>query len=1067
MSDTQYLLVRADDLVVLGLGLDGFSGPDASGVVTADAGARLTLVFPPQAVGEQKLESFPHAVAAQTRLSGPSTVVLAVPDGTAMGLTVTDVLKVAATCIPAPGTVVEIPWKLLIAPVGYEGLGLAHTVAANAGTPDAHAVWMTRFVSPAPMGLQPMGSQPDDPTLDPQAPLSGAQRDLIPLRATAAGTLPLLARLELSALGGSLTAHADWGDLRWDHETVLGRDQRVSFVQTGAMYPTGHRAQYAEYAERRINADADGNPVATFHVEKVLTIIEPIRRFPAGDSYRARAFPFDEVEILVTTYAGLTVADAWDDQWKPPLSYLDQFQQRVQALIDESNELDSLLRTELSEAQQAAQDAPTQNPAVTQAQADLASATAGAAELNTALNQWYIDCENADRAGEPRPPRPDGDTNVAAQIVADAARALADAQAEPWYPTPYPHSYDELTSGNALRWVQIRDVDLPAAKTAAEEAKKSLNRSFQPVRTVDSVAEPVVFPIRGRNPAGDVDLSMPMRFVADLPPVVVDGVTYTPLTDTTLPGDQRKRPGGSGVVVLPGVTLDLVRSDTRSAADLHEVHQVLIGAAVDGSGQLLPQLVAAQVALPSLKTLLPTVPPLADVRFHEPYLTDGESAAVLLELTPHLIPELHPQSVLPADLPQELVADFTQNADRSGGLVSPRFVIDALSRDHGPVNLGALPGGTEVPDLATLFQGAKLLGIDLVSLLLPAAIAPPLIQQVTDALGRPPTVTMDWESVPLTSHGPFVAQPDTHLTMHAVVGVDGASTDATLTAFTLRLPEASPLISVKINSIHFSRAPGAAPHLDIDVGDVAFLGDLGLLEDLQNKLDLGTAAKLVQKTPNGVRAGYSQAVPTADCGFFSLRNISLNAAVDVPFDGAPVTLTLGFASRQSPFQVSVLTYGGGGYVEIELDASGLRRFEASLDFGASLSMNLGVASGEVHALGGVRYLQRAGNIACTGFVRIGGSVNVLDLVSISIELVVELTYADQTLSGRATLVIEVDLTIWSDSIELDSGTLTFAGGGAGGGAAPQSLGRPTGPPPAAGTTTDRNAWASWWEGFAQ
>jgi hypothetical protein len=87
-----------------------------------------------------------------------------------------------------------------------------------------------------------------------------------------------------------------------------------------------------------------------------------------------------------------------------------------------------------------------------------------------------------------------------------------------------------------------------------------------------------------------------------------------------------------------------------------------------------------------------------------------------------------------------------------------------------------------------------------------------------------------------------------------------------------------------------------------------------------------------------------------------------------------------------------------------------------------------VARGEVHALGGVRFVAAGGSIAIDGYLRIGGSVEVLGLVSVSIELMVTLSYrSDNKLVGRATIVVEIDLTLYSDKVEIDSGEWVLAG----------------------------------------
>lgn len=151
--------------------------------------------------------------------------------------------------------------------------------------------------------------------------------------------------------------------------------------------------------------------------------------------------------------------------------------------------------------------------------------------------------------------------------------------------------------------------------------------------------------------------------------------------------------------------------------------------------------------------------------------------------------------------------------------------------------------------------------------------------------------------------------------------------------------------------------------------------------------------------------------------------------MEIPFDGRPIAVGIGFASRQSPFSLTVMAFGGGGYVDLLIDPSGLRRLEATLEFGAAVAVDFIVARGEVHALGGIRYVQSTGGIELTGFIRVGGSVSVLGLVSVAIELVVGLTYqiTRNSLIGRATLVVEIDLFLYSDRVEIDSGEWVLAG----------------------------------------
>ncbi len=124
-------------------------------------------------------------------------------------------------------------------------------------------------------------------------------------------------------------------------------------------------------------------------------------------------------------------------------------------------------------------------------------------------------------------------------------------------------------------------------------------------------------------------------------------------------------------------------------------------------------------------------------------------------------------------------------------------------------------------------------------------------------------------------------------------------------------------------------------------------------------------------------------------------------------------------------------FGGGGYVDVEIIHSGLRRLEVSLQFGAAIAIRFGIGMAEVHAFGGIRYeLLPNKTIELTGFIHIGGSVELVGLISICVELRVALNYQFGTnrLVGRAKLIIEIDITLFSKSLELDSGDWVIVGG---------------------------------------
>jgi hypothetical protein len=443
---------------------------------------------------------------------------------------------------------------------------------------------------------------------------------------------------------------------------------------------------------------------------------------------------------------------------------------------------------------------------------------------------------------------------------------------------------------------------------------------------------------------------------------------------------------------------------------------ILTAGATLGEGLVLAdgyrsKLAALRIALPALRALTGQ-DPRTRVTFAEKYLNNG-AEDVLLEM-------------------DTVPIDFTRSADRSGGLLAPKYTTNAISRSMGLVDRTALPNpATGFIDPRRLFPSdeATLLGFPLRSLLSQLKLPPQIT--VTPSAGSAPKVQMRWTDVKLTSTGPFKATTATKLDLTVTTAPDKAETRCSVRDFTLELPPGPKrVLRLSFAAMTFTQADGKSPQLDVEGVAAEFLGDLTLLKKLASAVDLGSAGKLIDVKPSGLAVRYSMPIPSISVGVFVMRNMAVTAGIEVPFNGDPVLVLIGFASRVNPFQLGVMMFGGG-CIELALDRDGLRRFEAALEFGASVAVDFVVASGEVHALGGVRFvLERDGAVTVTGYLRVGGSVEVLGLISVSIELCLSLTYRSQrnALVGRATLVIEIDLTLWSASVELDSGEWVLAGG---------------------------------------
>ncbi|MBM3678300.1 MAG: hypothetical protein FJW96_10530 [Actinobacteria bacterium] len=299
-------------------------------------------------------------------------------------------------------------------------------------------------------------------------------------------------------------------------------------------------------------------------------------------------------------------------------------------------------------------------------------------------------------------------------------------------------------------------------------------------------------------------------------------------------------------------------------------------------------------------------------------------------------------------------------------------------------------------------------------------------------------------------------------------GKDGIGFDALteLSDFGLNLFPSASLLKMGFDRIAFRASSGRKPEIDVVFTGMEWQGVLGLIETLKELVpfDGFSDPPYVDVSTEGVTAGFDLALPSVAVGVFSLENISLDAAVRVPFLGEAVTVGFYFCTREKPFRLTVMCIGGGGFVGLRLSPKGLVLLEASLEAAASLSIDLVVASGSVSVSVGV-YLRLEGEEgSLTGYFRIRGEVDVLGLISASITLELSLTYEFDTgkLVGRASISIEVEILFLSFSVEVScerrlagsNGDPTFA----------QILGVAEDGTP---VTTIPDAWSTYLSAFAE
>ncbi len=263
----------------------------------------------------------------------------------------------------------------------------------------------------------------------------------------------------------------------------------------------------------------------------------------------------------------------------------------------------------------------------------------------------------------------------------------------------------------------------------------------------------------------------------------------------------------------------------------------------------------------------------------------------------------------------------------------------------------------------------------------------------------------------------------------------------------LLLTDDAALIEIDFAALTFSKATGSKAKVTPSGISVNFQGPLAFLNDLEQLFaaycnfsgedDGATGGASVSVTPAGVVAELSVAIPPIELGMFTLAGIGFDAILTVPLDGvSATTFEFDFANANDPFTISAGIFGGGGYFQIVLFTHDIKSITLSFDFGAMMAIDLYVASGQASIVAGFSFTELTSptapkkQITLIGFVKLGGSLTILGIFSVSLEFDLQLEYqsATGTLTGTASMEISVGIFCLHVSFSA-SATATFAGGG--------------------------------------
>ena len=311
-------------------------------------------------------------------------------------------------------------------------------------------------------------------------------------------------------------------------------------------------------------------------------------------------------------------------------------------------------------------------------------------------------------------------------------------------------------------------------------------------------------------------------------------------------------------------------------------------------------------------------------------------------------------------------------------------------------------------------------------------VAADLAQLLEALTGDELTIRFDWnpEIASWPASDPLFRANDTKGLVVAVEGKvkkNGSSSPqisvtCSLRSFDLVLIAPAAFLELNFDRISFSIDSAAKMDVDVLLQDIKFVGPLSFVEALRDLIPLDgfSDPPYLDITTEGIHAGFDVALPTIAVGVLNISNMSLGAGFTVPFIGQPLSVSFNFCTREQPFTLTVYVFGGGGFFGVTIDPQGVQILEAAFEFGASISVDFGVASGGVEVMAGIYFRMEQDDASLTGYFRLGGHVNVLGLISASLELYLELEYefSSGKCTGRASLTIEVSVLFFSGSVTI-------------------------------------------------
>jgi len=820
-------------------------------------------------------------------------------------------------------------------------------------------------------------------------------------------------RMMLSTLGSWLNLHGEWEQLpnglsveEWRHRSTMARDHYVRVVYKGFLFPFGHRASLVKVTERKFHGKLPGNP-AYLRQRMFIVVREPERTYsltdirePGTDNQYDLAFPFNRVRIT-------TLVTPLIDKPEKKGSNISNQGRLLFRPVEGSTKRE--IRFHMIADDQEGHMVEFSTPLIfvnNQVASDL--------QLMKAAQFNFT--KGSDSIPPAAPAELNGQTVCFATSQEQGDTSFPSEKL--WFGAQVP----EDPEYNQLKTIYSPD-----------------SGRFYPRIEKAAVHIPAIQHLAGNN--GVATFKYPNNYLAKGFETGNEGQVFAELLDDAVKlsfAGQGQRSGGllSPEMQINGLSR-LLGPVGGSTGDLGDIT----------TGKFDPEKFFAGAGLnPKLFGVID--------------LWDIVTGIPSIAGDPDSVPRFITQSLGPA---QSLMVDLNSLADRMEGIAIAQAAALKAALDTVIDRITALPGS--IPALSwqqlkdSLVDFTAEIDLFLIQLMdpsIPASVRIPLeaplaglkkdlanaqkyvddldaaIQLITDQ-----KVSLDWRPKLhdwVLSGATIFDTRSGQANLHLHAEVDARATlkgdpcmlvSCGLEKFNLNLIGKDTLASfiiLRFAKIEFVYSGSQKADVNVDLEEIEFVGVLSFVEALKSLIPLDGFKDPpdLDVSASGISASYTRALPNLAFGVFSLCNLSLSAGFSIPFIGDPISVRFAFCTRDNPFTLTVSLFGGGGFFGIALQPDGLQLLEASFEFGASLSIDFGVASGGVYIMAGIYFKMDQKTVALTGYFRMGGKVSVLGLISASIELYLSLTYefSSGKCVGRAQLTIEVSVLFFSVSVTI-------------------------------------------------